>query len=132
MGDALPLRSHFASLPGDEQVEPPRMSIKRRMRRLQSNTSVDQHGDGLPERQWEGVPQHELRGLLRGAEWPADSEFADATPEVMMELTPTVASFRSPVHKKLFERRAFYYNQYREAFVSEVQRRSAELAERED
>jgi len=130
--DALPLHSHFGTLPGDEAVEPPRMSIKRRMRHLQNNTSVDQWGDGLPERQWMGIPRHELRAELRGSEWPVDSELADATPEMLAELTPTLASFRSPVHRTLFERRNFYYDRYRQEFVAEVRQRSAEFAAREE
>jgi len=130
--DALPLHSHFGTLPGDEQVEPPRMSIKRRMRRLSNDQTVDQHGDGLPQRQWEGVPKYELRLMLRGEPWRPDRELAEATPEMLAELTPLVTSFRSPVHKKLFERRSFYYQKYKTEFEAEVKRRAAELTARED
>lgn len=51
--DALPLFRHFAALPGDEQVEPARMSIKRRMRRFQKGEGVDQNPEHLPKRSWE-------------------------------------------------------------------------------
>merc|ERR1719502_1146384 len=114
--DAVPLTPHFLPLPGDETVEPARMSIKRRMRRLQKGESVDQNPDMLPPRQWPGIQLYELRGTLKGSEWPKDKELAEATPEMLEELSPQVVSFRSPTHKKLFERRNFYYNQYKAEF----------------
>jgi hypothetical protein len=48
------------------------------------------------------------------------------------ELTPTMASYRSPVHKKLFERRCFFYDRYKEAFIAELKRRGDALAAREN
>lgn len=128
--DALPLHSFFAPLPGDEQAENPRMSIKRRMRHLQRGTSVDQWGDGLPERAWAGPPRYELRGELRGGAWPPDPELAEATEESLLAPMPAIASFRSPVHKRLLERRTFYYERYKAAFLEEARRRDAELAAR--
>merc|ERR1711879_68402 len=50
----------------------------------------------------------------------------------LTELTPSVASFRSPVHKKMFERRSHYYAQYKAAFACEVKRFDSELAGREE
>jgi len=130
--DSLPLHPHFVSLPGDEHVEPARMSIKRRMRRLQKGEALHEHGDGLPERTWEGVPRYELRQLLRGSEWPVDVDLRDATPEQLAELSPAVVSFRSPVHKKLFERRNFYYGSYKSQFMKEVDSLAADLQAREN
>jgi len=135
--DTLPLPQHFNPLPGDEQVEPPRMSQKRRMRRLQKGESVDQNPNSLPERSWKGVSLFELRDNLRGAEWPKDKELAEAErqeclQEKLAELTPTVVSFRSATHKKLFERRNFYYEMYKEEFLLAVKNRSMELKEREE
>merc|ERR1719478_1753257 len=72
--DALPLFRHFAALPGDEQVEPARMSIKRRMRRFQKGESIDQNPDQLPPRTWEGVRRYELRETLRHEQWPKDKD----------------------------------------------------------
>jgi hypothetical protein len=130
--DACPLAPHFAPLPGDEQVEPARMSIKRRMRRAQKGESVDQNPDSLPPRSWEGIRRYELREGLRHSQWPKDKELAEATPEMLAELTPIVVSFRSATHKKLFERRNFYYDNYKAEFLLEVKNRAMELSSRED
>jgi hypothetical protein len=130
--DALPLFRHFAALPGDEQVEPARMSIKRRMRRFQKGEGVDQNPEHLPKRSWEGIRRYELREALRGSEWPKDSELRDATPEMLAELSPSIPSFRSATHKKFFERRNFYYDRFKAEFLHEVKNRSMELSTRED
>lgn len=130
--DGLPLHTHFDALPGDEQAENPRMSIKRRMRHLHNGTSVDQWGDGLPERKWPGVPRYDLRVLLRTKPWPVDESLAEATEETLQEQTATIDSFRSPLHKRLFERRGFYYDRYLAEFRAEVKRRGAELASRSE
>jgi len=129
--DALPLRTHFSNLPGDEDIELPRMSIKRRLRRQQSGADVD-HGDSLPGRQWEGLPLNELRRTLQGDGWPEDEKLAQTTPEMLEQLTSTIGSFRSPVHKKLFERRAFYYERFRGEFRNQVRQRNADLKVREE
>lgn len=131
--DRLPLHGHFLGLPGDEHAEPPRPSVKRRMRRLRSGTADAGLGDGLPPARFEGLPQHELRAALSGGAWPADPLLAELPPEaVQTERTPAVESFRSPVHKKLAERRKFYYDQYKVAFLAEVGHREAELTAREE
>lgn len=130
--DAVPLPAHFAPLPGDDQVEPVRMSIKRRMRRLQKGQTIDETDNGLVVRNWEGFRRYELRQSLRGDEWPKDKELADATPEMLAELTPTVASFRSATHKKLFARRGFYYERYKSEFLRQVANRAAEISAREN
>lgn len=129
--DAIPFPAHFSPLPGDELVEPMRMSIKRRMRRLQKGQTCNEYGGNLVPRNWEGVRRYELRELLRGGEWPKDVELADASPEVLAESTSTVVSFRSPAHKKIFERRNFYYDQYKADFVAQVNNRQTELSARE-
>eukprot|EP00933_Yihiella_yeosuensis_P062294 TRINITY_DN6524_c0_g1_i11.p1 TRINITY_DN6524_c0_g1~~TRINITY_DN6524_c0_g1_i11.p1 ORF type:complete len:1339 (+),score=386.61 TRINITY_DN6524_c0_g1_i11:47-4018(+) len=46
--DSLPLHGHFAALPGDEQIEPPRMSIKRRLRRLNAAESAAEAAPPTP------------------------------------------------------------------------------------
>ncbi|CAD7955727.1 unnamed protein product [Amoebophrya sp. A25] len=55
--DSLPLGTHYNPLPGDENVETQRMSIKRRKRRVfaghQGEIVVDD--ETLPPRSWEGV-----------------------------------------------------------------------------
>jgi len=130
--DSLPLHKHFAALPGDEQEETPRISIKRRMRHIQNGTSVDQWGDGLPERQWPGVERHAFRSKLSAAPWPEDELLGEAAEEKLKELTPTVNSFRSPLHKRLFEKRNFYYEHFMGEFSAEVQRREKQLAGRCD
>lgn len=124
--DALPLHRHFKALPGDEQIEAPRISIKRRLRRIQNGADLDQ-GEELPKRTWDGLPLYELRRLLEGGEWPEDPTFADASPEKLAKSSPAVVSFRSPVHKKLFERRTCYYKQFQAEFTAEVNRRLTEL-----
>lgn len=118
--DAIPLHGHFVALPGDEHVEPPRVSIKRRMRRMMAGAPVDTGNDKLQERPWSGVPLHEFRKLLPPPEWPPDEKVAGATPETLEATTPEVDSFRSPVHRKLFERRTFYYNKYMESVTAEI------------
>lgn len=163
--DALPLHGHFGSLPGDEKLEPPRMSIKRRLRRLGTEeaaaeppaatakakaapapkaaasptpaaTSMDTDTTGLPQRTWLGLPRQELRALLIGHGWPEDPELLqeDGTPDSakLQELTPSLESFRSPVHRRLFESRGHFYAQYQGEFTAEVERRCAELAAREE
>jgi len=131
--DALPLHSHFAPLPGDEQVEAPRMSIKRRMRRMQNGQDVDAEGDGLPERQWNGLPRRELRCLLRAGAWPEDPELPpDTATEVLEETTPGAASYRSPVHRQLYDRRNAAYEAFKTAFQTEVERRSKDLETRQE
>eukprot|EP00928_Gymnodinium_smaydae_P058571 TRINITY_DN4175_c1_g1_i2.p1 TRINITY_DN4175_c1_g1~~TRINITY_DN4175_c1_g1_i2.p1 ORF type:complete len:1496 (-),score=409.80 TRINITY_DN4175_c1_g1_i2:405-4892(-) len=129
--DALPLHGHFAPLPGDEQVEAPRMSIKRRMRKIESGQSVDP-GDGLPERSWRGVPRYELRALLRGGSWPEDEELSAVPEEDLQGRTPAVDSYRSPVHRDLYEQRNRFYDEFKQAFTAEVQRRDGELRAREE
>jgi hypothetical protein len=132
--DAVPLATHFAPLPGDEQVEPARMSIKRRMRRFQKGESVNQSPNDLQERSWEGVKRYELRQTLLGSEWPKDKALSamQDTPEELAKSTPPVASFRSATHKKLFERRKHYYDLYKNEFLREVTNRSMELKTNED
>jgi len=131
--DALPLHSHFAPLPGDEQVEAPRMSIKRRMRRMNAGQPCDDGGDGLPERTWTGLPRYELRSMLMDGTWPADPELADLAPEALAsERTASVPSFRSPVHRQVYDRRKVYYEKFRDEFEAEVKRRSIQLEAREE
>jgi len=130
--DTLPLHTHFAALPGDEHAENPRMSIKRRMRHLQNGTNLDQWGDGLPERTWAGLPRYELRARLLGGAWPADEDLSNAAEETLQEQTEGVKSFRSPLHKTLFETRGRFYDRYRAAFQDEVARRDAELIARSE
>ncbi|CAK8993853.1 unnamed protein product [Durusdinium trenchii] len=118
--DLLPLHSHFGSLPGDEKVEPPRMSIKRRMRRLNREDEAPEpvpkaaakgkaaakpppeepkeKDAGLPERQWTGVPKYELRAMLVGSKWPEDEMLPEEEfDQKKLELTETLKSFRSPL-----------------------------------
>mmetsp|Transcript_61884 Transcript_61884/g.109955 ORF Transcript_61884/g.109955 Transcript_61884/m.109955 type:complete len:1538 (-) Transcript_61884:220-4833(-) len=165
--DMLPLHSHFRALPGDEKVEPARMSIKRRLRRLNAEAesggpaspeAKDPKGKGktpaaeppketpeepgLPERTWPGLPRYELRAIVYGDGWPEDrvlapaetaepSEMQKPDPQKLQELTETLNSFRSPVHRSIVERRAFFYERYKKEFIAEVERRSAELVARE-
>lgn len=135
--DLLPLHGHYNTLPGDEQLEPPRMSIKRRMRRLQADdqaaTVVDTE-TALPERKWQGIPRYQLRGCLIGNGWPADpvlEQDGKADEGKLAELTTTLSSFRSPVHRRLFERRTHYYEAFQAEFSAEVGRRAAERLARE-
>ena len=138
--DLLPLHSHFGALPGDEkvraaqthvdspclfgckrQVEPPRMSIKRRLRRLNAEeekvpeapnpkaaakgkaepkaaAAPEEKPSGLPERKWIGLPKYELRALLCGGGWPADPvlmEEETIDEQKVQELTESMSSFRS-------------------------------------
>lgn len=130
--DALPLHIHFKKLPGDDQVEPPRMSIKRRMRRMSAygapNSKEAPEDGGLPARNWPGLPLNELRQLMTD-DWPLDERIA-AEPE-----TPPpekMVSFRSIVHKQLFRQRGVHYERYKEAFTAEVRQRNTELLSREE
>eukprot|EP00438_Fugacium_kawagutii_P000303 Skav205264 [mRNA] locus=scaffold1841:130764:134738:- [translate_table: standard] len=99
-----------------DAVEPPRMSIKRRMRRLNNEEEKapepvpkaaakgkaaakppEEEKDkdtGLPERQWQGIPKYELRALFLGDGWPEDP-ILGAEDEKQKELTDTLKSFRS-------------------------------------
>ncbi|CAK8993855.1 unnamed protein product [Durusdinium trenchii] len=152
--DLLPLHSHFGSLPGDEKVEPPRMSIKRRMRRLNREDEAPEpvpkaaakgkaaakpppeepkeKDAGLPERQWTGVPKYELRAMLVGSKWPEDEMLPEEEfDQKKLELTETLKSFRSPVHRKIIEGRLECYERYKQSFIAEVQRRSTEMSLRE-
>merc|ERR1719171_692589 len=100
--DMIPLHNHFAPLPGDECIEQPRLSMKRRMRKEQSDiTEIDQSGEALPSREWQGFPQYELRSMLMGEGWPEDKELAELEPKQLKAFTPTIPSVRSPVHKSL-------------------------------
>lgn len=102
--DLLPLHFHFGALPGDEKVEPPRMSIKRRLRRLNAEAEAPPPSPepkakakadpkakakaepaaaaepsdetGLPQREWAGLPRYELRALLSDGGWPKDDVLA--------------------------------------------------------
>lgn len=134
--DVVPLHTHFAPLPGDDQAEMPRVSIKRRMRHVQNETKVDQWGDGLPERKWAGVPRYDLRGALLAGTWPADEELGEKTEEelkeLLQEVSPQVDSYRSPLHKRLFDKRGFYYDRYKSEFLAEVKRCDAELTARSE
>merc|ERR1719171_284825 len=68
--DMIPLHNHFAPLPGDESIEQPRMSLKRRMRKAQSDNSViDQSGEALHPRDWLGIPQFALRKQVMSGAW---------------------------------------------------------------
>jgi hypothetical protein len=130
--DALPLHSQFMHLPGDEQVEAPRMSIKRRLRKMQSGQPMDSGDGSLPARSWNGVPSHELRCLLRGGTWPDDAELAGLGDEQLSERTPAVSSFRSPLHRDLYNKRNEFYKRFMEHFSVEVDCRSGELTAREN
>merc|ERR1712048_120442 len=126
------LHGHFAPLPGDEQVEAPRMSIKRRMRRMTSGQTTDPDADGLPEKQWSGLPRYDLRKLLCDSPWPPDEKLAEATPDTFAERTQAVASFRSPVHRQLYDRRKHFYETYLNEFEAEVRKHGAQLSAREE
>lgn len=132
--DALPLHGHFVSLPGDEEVEAQRMSIKRRMRRMQDGeAAAAQSSDALlPPRSWAGLPRYELGCMLRGGSWPEDVATAALSVEQLAEKTPAVASFRSPLHRDLYDKRNFFYQQFQKQFAAEVARRDAELSAREE
>jgi len=129
--DAMPLMGQFIDLPGEDGAEAPRMSIKRRMRRQQNNDTAEQHTDKLPPRAWEGFPRVELLQRVSGGKWPDDPELKGKEGEAQ-ELTPAIESFRSPFHKKLFERRAFYYDRFRAEFDAMVKRCDDDLSKRED
>merc|ERR1712194_1005037 len=136
--DAIPLNAHFKSLPGDDQVEPARISLKRRMRRMGKGTesgAAVEHSGPLPEKVWKGLPRHELVLLLQRPEgaqgngWPRDEELAAIPPEEASQmLTQAANSFRSPAHKKLHQRREFHYQRYLQEFKTEVRLRGGELA----
>merc|ERR1712187_16337 len=112
------------------------------MRRMgkgtESATVIEQTGP-LPEKTWKGFPRYELLLLLQrpeGAEgngWPQAEELA-AIPleEATQALTQATTSFRSPVHKKLFQRREFHYQRYLQEFKAEVKLRGGELAAVDD
>lgn len=138
--DLLPLHGHFSALPGDEQLEPPRMSIKRRIRKIQESggeekAAVAADSDSvLPAKSWRGIPRYQLRGLLLSGGWPEDAALQKdgvVDQALLAELMPSLPSFRSKVHRTLFERRSFYYEAFRAEFTAEVARRGAELAARE-
>jgi len=112
-------------------------------RQLEDNTLLaardNEGGDGggeeeqeLVERTWEGLLRYELRLMLREGAWPEDPDFAEASEEVLNELTPEVNSYDSAVHRRLHEQRALYYDRFRKEFVSEVRRRDSKLADRMD
>jgi len=140
--DRLPLHAHYRQLPGDENEEVPRPSIKRRMRQLQTGVMADPSGETLTEKSWQGLPLNELRAALlcsdkegnarSSASWPPDYELSGLTPETLQtELMPAVASFRSPVHRRLFEARNVHYQRYKAEFFREVGCRRDALAMRE-
>lgn len=59
--DSVPLATHFGELPGDEASEQPRMSMRRRLRRLQDGRAelgkaIEVDPEVLTERKWEGLP----------------------------------------------------------------------------
>jgi hypothetical protein len=143
--DAIPLHAHFSALPGDESVEPPRMSIKRRMRYLQKDKlEIDQSGEALPPRDWPGIPQYGLQKVLARGKWPPDERLAELDHEALNANVATlqtkdpglrkdiISSFRSPVHKKLVERRDFHYARFEKAFLDEAKRRDTEFTLREN
>lgn len=91
------------------------MSIKRRMRRLNAEEEKppepaakaapkgkaqakppepEEKPEGLPERQWQGLPKFELRALLVGGSWPEDPQLQPDDDKVK-ELTDILKSFRS-------------------------------------
>jgi len=155
--DLLPLHSHFGALPGDEKVEPPRMSIKRRLRRLNAEGEKvpeapnpkaaakgkaepkaaavpEEKPSGLPERKWIGLPKYELRALLCGGGWPADPvlmEEETIDEQKVQELTESLNSFRSPVHRSIVDGRLQFYERYKKQFAAEVSRWNAEMSARE-
>ncbi|CAE7487991.1 Zc3h6 [Symbiodinium pilosum] len=155
--DLLPLHSHFGALPGDEKVEPPRMSIKRRLRRLNAEeekppepvpkaaakgkaepkaaAAPEEPKPGLPERQWQGLPKNELRALLCSGGWPTDPVLTDEDENLdeqkVQELTEPMKSFRSPVHRSIINGRLQYYEHYKKQFAAEVFRWNAEMSARE-
>merc|ERR1712194_706462 len=140
--DAIPLNAHFKSLPGDDQVEPARISLKRRMRRIGKGTesgAIVEHAGPLPEKSWKGLPRYELALLLQRPEdaegngWPRDEELgAIPLEEATQTLTSAMTSFRSPAHKKVHQRREFHYRRYLQEFKAEVQLRGGELAAVDD
>jgi len=141
--DRLPLHAHYRQLPGDENEEVPRPSIKRRMRQLQTGVMADLSGETLPEKYWQGLPLNELRAALlpadkegnatSSASWPPDYELSGLAPEALeTDLMPAVASFRSPVHRRLFEARNMHYQRYKAEFLREVGCRRDALAMREE
>lgn len=130
------------------------MSIKRRMRRLNREDEAPEpvpkaaakgkaaakpppeepkeKDAGLPERQWTGVPKYELRAMLVGSKWPEDEMLPEEEfDQKKLELTETLKSFRSPVHRKIIKGRLECYERYKQSFIAEVQRRSTEMSLRE-
>eukprot|EP00392_Amoebophrya_sp_AT5.2_P001937 g1942.t1 len=74
--DALPLATHFNPLPGDENVQMERMSIKRRKRRVAQGhdkaTPIEIDDEKLPPRTWEGVKTNLWE--LEGGFWTPENE----------------------------------------------------------
>ena len=88
---------HFAAIPGDEQLEQPRMSIKRLARRQAAGETgvVDQSGESLPNRTWEGMQASKLQ---LPAEWHVDCvkmEASDAEAEGSPAGTPVLKQKRN-------------------------------------
>ena len=129
--DTVPLWPHFVLVPGDEQVTQARMSIKRLQRRKSQGADgpVDQSGQCLPSRVWEGLPGGQLR-LHSSWDGPILKDDAvsedDASQAEVVELgdTASINSYRSTAHKAFFAAR----NRVFESFVDVFQARQKQLA----
>ncbi|CAD7957798.1 unnamed protein product [Amoebophrya sp. A120] len=77
--DAVPMPTHFNPLPGDENVQKERMSIKRRKRRVFAGHEgpIEVDDEKLPPRTWEGVATN-LWQLDYGEFFAVENEFLQA------------------------------------------------------
>lgn len=153
--DALPLPTHFAKLEEDDatnvtEEEREQVSIKRRMRR-QAGAHKPEEG-ALPPRIWEGVPMDEIR--IDERLWPDDpakKKKVETPPEAdakgakgkkpptkqeeVIEEKPAVSqsmnSYRSPLHKQLFQSRNKCYDQFCKIFNDAMSERHANWGSRE-
>jgi len=159
--DALPLPMHFAKLDHDDNAndeeEREEVSLKRRMRREGGHLKPE---DGaLPPRVWEGIPLNKIQ--VDEKRWPEDEDTkrAKAALEAMQEssskdkagklaakaanmfkqavdvptneVSPSVASYRSPFHKQLFKSRNECYDQFQKLFQDEMAERHKHWTEKE-
>lgn len=125
--DTIPLWPHFISLPGDEQLEQPRMSIKRLQRRRDTGAvgPIDQTGHTLPKRSWQGMPASllQLHGSWFASVLCKDDDNETVQGQSVSDDTPSVDSFRSSAHKATFAARNCAF----ESFVDVFQARQRQL-----
>lgn len=114
-------------------MEKPRMSVKRLLRRKAAGQTdpVDQSGEALPPRTWEGmVDRFPLGDVWMPKPPPAEGEEPPAEDEDAPVLSPEVESFRSPAHKRLFKERDEKVAMYQDSFKENALRMKKTILEK--